>query len=286
MSDLDPPISAVRAVVARALDEDLGVLGDITSIATVPENNIGVGTFVPRAEGILAGTLAATEVFAQLDSRVTVRWRCYDGEEIHEGSPIGEVEGPLRALLAGERSALNFLGHCSGVATATRRYVRSTHGRARIRDTRKTLPGLRALQKAAVRAGGGLNHRASLSDAVLIKDNHLTQLGLGPAVERTRLRWPGRPIEVECDTFEQVAEAKRVGADLIMLDNMTPEQVAEAVALIDGSALVEISGGVELVVVGDYLKAGVDFVSVGAITHSARELDIGLDIGLDETSSR
>ncbi len=278
MSDLDPPITAVRDAVRRALDEDLGVLGDITSIATVAEDAPGRGSFVSRADGVLAGTLAAGEVYAQLDPEVSIEWLRRDGEEVAEGAAFGEITGSLRALLAGERTALNFLGHCSGIATLTRRYVRSAHGSVRVRDTRKTLPGLRALQKAAVRAGGGLNHRESLSDAVLIKDNHLTQLGLGPAVERARLRWPGRPIEVECDTFEQVADAKRVGVDLVLLDNMTPDQVAEAVALLDGEALVEISGGLEMMVMGEYSQAGVDFVAVGALTHSARQLDIALDL--------
>jgi nicotinate-nucleotide pyrophosphorylase (carboxylating) len=156
--------------------------------------------------------------------------------------------------------------------------VRAAHGGARILDTRKTLPGLRALQKAAVRAGGGFNHRDSLSDAVLIKDNHLAALGVARAVERARTRWPNRVVEVECDTLEQVTEARGARPDIVLLDNMTPEQVKEAVAILDGAARTEVSGRVAVEMVGPYAAAGVDYISVGALTHSVRTLDIGLDV--------
>jgi nicotinate-nucleotide pyrophosphorylase (carboxylating) len=278
MSDLDPPLSAIRDVVSRALAEDLGVLGDITSIAVIPESAVGHGVFAARADGILAGTAAAAEVFRQLDPTVSLEWNVEDGTEVREGQELGRLHGPLRSLLAGERTALNLLGHCSGVATLTRRFVRSARGRSRIRDTRKTLPGLRALEKAAVRAGGGYNHRDSLSDAVLIKDNHLAHLDLEKAVDRARARWPGRIIEVECDTLEQVGRAKSTSVDLILLDNMTADQVREAVQLLDGAIKTEVSGGVSLATVGDYAEAGADFISIGALTHSAPSLDLALDL--------
>lgn len=278
MNDFDPPAGIVHDVVRRALDEDHGILGDITTLATVEEHAVGRATFRARSAGVIAGTRVAGEVFAQLSSDVDVTWQVHDGDEVEPGAVLGTVQGPLRPILGGERTSLNFLCHCSGVATATRRFVRTARGKVRLRDTRKTLPGLRAVQKAAIRAGGGFNHRESLSDAVLIKDNHLTQMALEAAVDRVRARWPGRPVEVECDTIEQVAEARRAGAEIVLLDNMSPTDVAGCVALLDGSAYVEISGGVDVDNLGGYLNTGADFVAVGSITHSARALDIGLDV--------
>jgi nicotinate-nucleotide pyrophosphorylase (carboxylating) len=278
MTSFDPPRESVRALVRAALAEDLGILGDVTSIACVGEDQTAVAAFVAREEGVLAGTAAAQEVFAHLDSDVCVSWSCRDGESVEAGAKLGEVSGSLRSILAGERVALNFLCHCSGVASLTRRYVRATRGKARILDTRKTVPGLRALQKAAVRAGGGFNHRDSLSDAVLLKDNHLAVSGIGRAVERARARWPGRTVIVECETLEQVTEARAAGADRVLLDNMAPERVARAVEMLEGALRVEVSGRISLETVGAYAEAGADFISVGAITHSARALDIGLDV--------
>jgi nicotinate-nucleotide pyrophosphorylase (carboxylating) len=278
MSDFDPPATAVREVVRRALEEDLGALGDVTSIAVVPEDARGAGRFVARRAGVIAGTAAATEVFRQVDPAVTVDWAVADGDAVDEGSELGRVAGNVRSILAAERSALNLLCHCSGVATLTRRFVDAVVGTgARIRDTRKTLPGLRALEKAAVRAGGGRNHRDCLSDAVLVKDNHLAHLPLRESVERARDRWPGRVVEVECDTIEQVAEAKAAGPDLVLLDNMTPARVIEAVAVLGGAIPVEVSGGVQIDTVRAYAEAGADYVSIGAITHSAPILDVALD---------
>ncbi|MFM7616645.1 MAG: carboxylating nicotinate-nucleotide diphosphorylase [Actinomycetes bacterium] len=277
-SSLDPPVGIVREVVALALREDLGLLGDLTSLAVIPEDAEGTARFVARTDGVLAGTAAATEVFRQLDSDVVVAWTAADGAELNPGLTFGSVSGPLRSLLGGERTALNLLQHCSGVATLTRRYVRSTHGRAQIRDTRKTLPGLRALEKAAVRAGGGANHRECLSDAVLIKDNHLVHHDLTAAVRRARAHWPGRVVEVECDTLEQVREAIAVGPDLILLDNMTPDEVREARSIAGPDAALEVSGGVTVDTVAAYAEAGATYISVGAITHSAPALDIGLDL--------
>jgi nicotinate-nucleotide pyrophosphorylase (carboxylating) len=276
--DLDPPSTAVRDVVGRALAEDLGLLGDLTSLAVIDEAATATGRFVARSEGVLAGTATATETFAQLDAGVSLIWKLADGDDVVADQTIGEVSGSLRSILAAERTALNLMQHCSGIATLTRRYVRAARGKSRIRDTRKTLPGLRALEKAAVRAGGGFNHRESLSDAVLIKDNHLANLDVRRAVERSRARWPGRIIEVECDTIEQVGEAAAAKADLILLDNMAPEQVREAKALVEGLVPLEVSGRVSLETVGSYAEAGVDYISVGALTHSAPALDIALDL--------
>lgn len=278
LGDFDPPPTAVKEAVARALAEDLGPLGDLTTVALAPEAAEGTGRFVARAAGVLAGTAAATEVYAQLDPELRVAWRRAEGDEVGAGQEFGWVQGRLRSILTGERCALNFLGHLSGVATLTRAYVAAAGEGTRIRDTRKTLPGLRALEKAAVRAGGGANHRGGLSDAVLIKDNHLRLSSVGEAVARARARWPVCVIEVECDTLEQVAEAKAAGADLVLLDNMTPAQVSEAVAVLGGVVPVEVSGGVDLASVAAYATAGADLISVGAITHSAPVLDVALDL--------
>jgi nicotinate-nucleotide pyrophosphorylase (carboxylating) len=282
MSDADPPIGPLREVVAGALDEDLGVLGDLTSHAIIPEYARGTGHFVARQEGVLAGTLAAGEVFRQIDPDVTVTWRLQDGDALADGVEFGRVSGRLRSVLGGERTALNFLCHLSGVATTTRRFVDAAGARVRVLDTRKTLPGLRAFEKGAVRAGGGHNHRASLSDALLIKDNHLTGLGIDKAVQAASDRWPGRTVEVECERVEQVAEAVDAGAGIVMLDNMTPAQVKKCVELVRRSrrpgVLVEVSGNVTLDTVKKYAAAGPDLISTSAITQSAPALDLGLDV--------
>ena len=282
---LDPPISAVREVVARALAEDLGVFGDVTA-GLVPEGTTVSAVLVARAPGVLAGRLAATEAFASVDPSVTVRWSAADGDRLEAGQVIARVSGPLRSVLTAERTALNLLGHLSGVATLTRRFADAAGAAgARIRDTRKTTPGLRALEKAAVRAGGGLNHRSSLSDGILVKDNHLAGLTVDDAVTEARTRWPGIACQVECDTIDQVKTAVVAGADLVLLDNMDPAEVAEAVAVVAGRVPVEVSGRVTLDNVADYARAGADLISVGALTHSAPVLDIGLDlvpdVGLD-----
>lgn len=282
MSDVDPPVTARSAVIATALAEDFGMLGDLTSMACVPEDQQGSGAVVARAAGTLAGTRIAAEVFAAIDPSVEVTMLLADGHRVQRGDVIGTIRGSLRSILMAERTCLNLLSHCSGVATLTQAYVDAAAvpgSVAQIRDTRKTLPGLRALQKAAVRAGGGVNHRESLSDAVLIKDNHLVALGsVTRAVEQSRTRWPGRTIEVECDSLDQVKEAKAVGADLILLDNMSLAMVQEAVALLDGTPPAEVSGGVNLDTVAAYAATGVAFISVGALTHSAPVLDIALDL--------
>ena len=245
MSDFDPPMSVV-AEVAAALAEDIGLLGDLTTTACIREDQTTSALFVAREEGVLAGTALVEETYRQLDDDVEVRWQVRDGESVEAGAEIGQVIGPLRSVLTGERVALNFLCHCSGVATLTRRYVRAARGKARILDTRKTLPGLRGVQRAAVRAGGGFNHRDSLSAAVLIKDNHLAALGLTKAVDRARARWPMRIIEVECDTLDQVAEARDAGVDVVMVDNMSPDEVRKAVEILEGAAKVEVSGRISV----------------------------------------
>jgi nicotinate-nucleotide pyrophosphorylase (carboxylating) len=275
----DPPITAVREVVARALAEDLEPLGDVTS-ALLPADGHGSAAFVARADGVVAGRACALETFRAVDPEVSVAWKLDDGTSVAAGDEIGRVEGRLVSLLVAERTALNFLCHLSGIATLTDRFVRAAGGRCTVWDTRKTTPGLRALEKAAVRAGGGRNHRGNLSEWVLLKDNHLAGLSITDAVARARDRWPGRTVQTEADRIDQVEEAIAAGADIVLLDNMTPEQVRACVAL-RGDAerpLLEGSGGITIETIADYARAGIDLVSVGALTHSAPILDIALDI--------
>ncbi|MBV9662156.1 MAG: carboxylating nicotinate-nucleotide diphosphorylase [Acidimicrobiales bacterium] len=274
---VDPPISSVRDVVARALAEDLGVFGDLTA-GLIPPKATVTAAIRSRVGGVLAGTMTARATFEAVDGSVRVGWLGSDGDAFEPGGLVAEVSGSLVSVLTAERTALNLLGHLSGVATLTRRFVDAAAGRCQIRDTRKTTPGLRALEKAAVRAGGGVNHRGSLSDGILIKDNHLAGLTVGEAVSAAHARWPGVPCQVECDTLDQVRTALEAGAGMVLLDNMDPPQVASAVALVAGRALVEVSGRVTLDTVGDYAAAGPDFISVGALTHSAPVLDLGLDL--------
>jgi nicotinate-nucleotide pyrophosphorylase (carboxylating) len=273
-------VTAVRAAVRRALEEDLGPLGDITT-ALLPEPHPAVAHLVPRSDGVLAGRLAAAEAFAAADPSVAVEWRADDGAEVGPGEIVAVVEGELASILVAERTVLNFLCHLSGIATLTRRYVRAARGRSRILDTRKTTPGLRALEKAAVRAGGGVNHRGNLSELVLLKDNHLAVLAIDDAVRRARMRWPGRAVEVECDSRAQAEAAAAAGADMVLLDNMPPSEVracVDALAKAEHRPLVEVSGTVEVQTVSAYADAGADLISVGALTHSAPVLDIGLDV--------
>jgi nicotinate-nucleotide pyrophosphorylase (carboxylating) len=287
---LGPPAEAVRHAVAVALAEDLGPLGDLTAALVAP-GACARGALVARAAGVLAGRACAEEAFAAVDRDIVGRWALDDGAALAPGSVLAEVEGPLRSLLTAERTALNFLCHLSGVASLTRRFadaVGAANAGARVLDTRKTTPGLRALEKAAVRAGGGFNHRGSLSDAVLVKDNHLAGTSITDALSSARRRWPGRPVEVECDRLEQVQEALAAGASVVMLDNMGPEEVAACVAVVRKedphrrAVLVEVSGGVTLETAPALAAAGADLVSVGALTHSAPALDIGLDLDLGE----
>jgi nicotinate-nucleotide pyrophosphorylase (carboxylating) len=274
---LDPPVGAVRDVVARALAEDLGVFGDVTA-GFVPVGATVAASIVAREPGVLAGQLAANETFAAVDPTVAVRWEVSEGDLIRDGLVLARVTGPLASVLTAERTVLNFLGHLSGVASLTRKFVDAAGSGTRIRDTRKTTPGLRALEKAAVRAGGGTNHRGSLSDGILVKDNHLAGLSIEDAIKAAHDRWPGVLCQVECDSLAQVEACLASGADLVLLDNMDPSQVAAAVAVVDKRIPVEVSGRVELGQVAAYAQAGADLISVGALTHSAPVLDIGLDL--------
>ncbi len=277
MSWVEPPLSAVTEVVSRALAEDLGVFGDVTAALVPPEATVAA-ILRSRAPGVLAGRACATEAFRRVDPATETEWMLDDGDVLAAGSVIGRVRGRLAAVLTAERTALNLLGHLSGVATLTRRYVEAAGPRARIRDTRKTTPGLRALEKAAVRAGGGVNHRGSLSDGILVKDNHLAGLSIAEAVATAHARWPGIACQVECDTLDQLATALEAGADMVLLDNMDLATVAAAVAAVAGRIPVEVSGRVDLDSVASYAAAGADLISVGALTHSAPVLDIGLDL--------
>ena len=264
-------------IVAAALAEDVGPLGDLTA-SLLPAKATGDAVMVPRNDGVLAGCAAAHEAFAQVDTRIAVAWTSSDGDRVRAGDAVARVVGPLASVLTAERTALNFLSHLSGIATLTRLYVDAAAGRVAVRDTRKTTPGLRALEKAAVRAGGGVNHRGNLSDGILVKDNHLAGLSIGDAVTTARRLWPGRTVQVECDDVDQLEQALAAGADLVLLDNMTPAEVQECVELVGKRCLVEVSGGVNLATVDAYAATGADLIAIGALTHSAPILDIGLDI--------
>jgi nicotinate-nucleotide pyrophosphorylase (carboxylating) len=276
------PYSAaeLRALVKSALDED-GAFNDLTTIATVVSERHARGRLVARAPGVLAGIPLALEAFRTLDPKVTIRVDREDGARLTPGDSVLYLSGHARALLAAERVALNFMQRLSGVASITARYVDAVKGtHARILDTRKTTPGWRLLEKYAVRAGGGTNHRLNLSTAVLIKDNHLAAVDgdVALAVRRARDLAPaGTKVEVECDRIEQVQAAVDAKADIIMLDNMSTTQMAECVRLVNGRAITEASGGVNLDSVRAIAETGVDWISVGALTHSAPALDLALD---------
>jgi nicotinate-nucleotide pyrophosphorylase (carboxylating) len=276
------PVAHVVGLAAAALAEDLAGGIDVTTAATVPADEIGRADLVARTAGVVAGLPVAQVVFwlASSDGQVQSRPRAADGERVTAGQPVLSVTGPVAAILTAERTGLNLLTHLSGVATLTRHWVDAVAGtKARIRDTRKTLPGLRALEKYAVRCGGGLNHRMSLSDAALIKDNHVTAAGsVTAAFAAVRADAPALPLEVECDTLAQVREALAAGADLILLDNFRVDDMAAAVRLSGGRALLEASGGLTLADARAVAETGVDYLAVGALTHSAPALDIGLDL--------
>jgi len=276
---LDP--AAVLDLVSRAVAEDLDGGVDVTSVATVPAGLRGVAAFVPRSAGTVAGTGVAMAVLDVVVPDVQHLLPAIDGMAALPGLSVLEAEGPVRELLTAERTALNLLCHLSGIATLTQTWVDAIEGTgARIRDTRKTTPGLRALEKYAVRCGGGVNHRMSLSDAALVKDNHVVAAGsVRAAFDAVRAGFPGLAVEVECDTLEQVAEAVAAGADLVLLDNMAVPQLVEAAALCRGrGVLCEASGGLTLATAREVAAAGVDFLAVGALTHSAPVLDVGVDL--------
>ena len=268
----------LERVALAALAEDVGA-GDVTTEATVAPDAVGRAEFLLREPGIVCGLRVAEIVFRSLDD-VSFEALVDEGERVDEApATVAVVSGSLRAILTGERTALNFLGRLSGIATLTGRYVDAVAGTdVAILDTRKTTPGLRALEKHAVACGGGRNHRFGLDDGVLVKDNHLLAAGsIAHAVTLLR-RATTLPVEVECDTLEQVAEALDAGADAILLDNMSLAQLRDAVALVDGRARLEASGGVTLDTIRAVAETGVDEISVGALTHSARSLDVSLEL--------
>ena len=270
---------AVDAAIDAALREDMPE-GDITSESVIPASAVSEAVFLAKEDGVLAGLAVARRVFEKLDPSVEFIENAHDGAALHKADILARLKGPTIALLKGERTALNFLQHLSGVATATRRFVDAVAGtKTRILDTRKTTPGLRLLEKYAVKTGGGSNHRLSLSDMVLIKDNHLRHVGsVAEAVRRARAAIPpGVRIEVEAADPAQVRDALAAGADMIMLDNMTLEAMREAVALAAGRVPLEASGSMSLDRVRAVAETGVDYISVGALTHSARAVDISLD---------
>lgn len=282
MSNLpELPRLLVADAVQAALKEDLGRAGDVTSDATIPADVPARAVIATRKPGVLAGLALAEAAFREIDPSVRFAASRRDGDRLERGDVVAEIEGPARSVLAGERVALNFLCHLSGVATATREMVdKVAHTKARICDTRKTLPGLRAFEKYAVRCGGGANHRFGLDDAILIKDNHIAVAGgVAPAIEAAR-SYAGHlvKIEIEVDTLDQLREAMDAGPDAVLLDNMTPDQLREAVGIIAGRAVAEASGNVTAATVGAIAEAGVDRISSGWITHSAPSLDLGLDI--------
>jgi nicotinate-nucleotide pyrophosphorylase (carboxylating) len=277
---IEPSREIVRKIVRRALAEDIGH-GDVTTQCVVPAQARCSGLVVARGEGVIAGVHVAEIVFREVDDRVEFRAHAADGSPVEKGATIAAVAGSARSVLTAERTALNLLQRMSGIATLTRRYVAAVEGTgARILDTRKTAPGLRSLDKWAVALGGGSNHRFGLYDGILIKDNHLRLAGgVRAAVTAARRGAPhGLKIQVEVETPEEVKEALAAGADALLLDNMSPADLRASVRLAKGRALTEASGGVSLDTARQIAETGVDFISVGALTHSAPALDIALDI--------
>ncbi|MDY0009424.1 MAG: carboxylating nicotinate-nucleotide diphosphorylase [Bdellovibrionales bacterium] len=276
------PLSSfvIEPLVRMALAEDLGRAGDITSDSTVPESARAVVVIAAREEGRIAGMDIAEAAFRMVDPSLIITRLIREGADVKKGDEVMKVEGRARSILMAERVALNFMGHMSGVATLTLKMVRAVgNHKAKIAATRKTLPGLRAVQKYAAMIGGGIPHRYGLDDAVLIKDNHIAMAGGVRAAIRGAKTHIGHTvkIEVEVDTLEQLAEVLEEGVDIVMLDNMTPDQMKTAVDMVAGRAVVEASGGVTLARIPDIAAAGVDLISSGAITHSAPNFDVGLD---------
>ena len=282
------PLSAadIRRAVQAALAEDIGP-GDVTTLATVPESATAVAVLVAREPLVVAGLAFAEEAFRQLSPALSSQRGADDGQRSERGAKLLSISGSARAILTAERVALNFVQRLSGIATLTAQFVAAVKGtRAEILDTRKTTPGWRRFEKYAVTCGGGRNHRAGLYDQVLIKDNHLAALraerpnAIAAAVARARAQFPQLKVEVEADTLAQVGQAVAAGADIILLDNMSTDQLRAAVTLVAGRAQTEASGGVTLATVRALAETGVDFISVGALTHSARAVDIALDFEL------
>lgn len=281
-ADLPPALvaAAIEVVVARALAEDLGGGVDVTTVATVPVHRRGAADVVARADGVVAGLAAAAAVVAAVDPGVVVTERVRDGDRVERGDVLARWDGALRSILVAERTALNLLGHLGGVATLTRAFVDAVAGTgATIRDTRKTTPGLRVLEKAAVRSGGGSNHRIGLHDALLVKDNHIEAAGSVTAAVTAALAGAGgRPVQVEVTSLDELDDALAAGATDLLLDNMTPDEVRVAVERTAGRAVLEASGTVRLGTCRAYAETGVDRLAVGALTHSAPWLDVALEV--------
>jgi nicotinate-nucleotide pyrophosphorylase (carboxylating) len=274
-------------LISLALSEDLGAAGDVTSRAFIPADSVSLARVVSRCDCIASGVAIAAEVFRRVDQTLTITAHAAEGERLSPGSLLLEISGPTRSILSGERTALNFLGRLCGIAALSRRYADAVKGTGvTLLDTRKTTPGWRLLEKQAVKAGGCTNHRMGLHDAVLVKDNHLAALGdlslLPPVIARLRSEHPGLPIEIEADTLDQLKTLLGMqGIDVILLDNMSPAQMSEAVALrkkLAPAVLLEASGGVTLESIPGIAATGVDRISVGALTHSAANADLSLEM--------
>ncbi len=288
---LHPPHHDVVDVVRRALTEDLTPLGDL-SASLVPAGTTATATFNVRPDGVIAGSACVAEVMRQVDPHLVLDWQVAEGDILEAGQALGTVSGSLESILIAERQALNFLMYLSGIATNTRAYVDAADGSAQVWDTRKTTPGLRSLEKAAVRAGGARNHRGNLSDWIMLKDNHLMGTSIADGVALANRRWPARTVHVEVDRIDQIQEAVEAKADAILLDNMGPDTLREAVALVDEleaagarRPLLEASGGIDLTTIGPISHTGVDMISTSKLSFGAPTLDIGLDISTDATPS-
>jgi nicotinate-nucleotide pyrophosphorylase (carboxylating) len=266
----------IKNIIAQALKEDIGA-GDVTVAATIPADMQGTFTFVAREKLVVCGLNVVAQVFAQLSPNIVFSPLFAEGQGVEAGVKLAKVSGAVRHILTAERVALNLIQRMSGVATITQQYVHAVKGtKAIIRDTRKTMPNLRVLDKYAVRIGGGQNHRMRLDDAILIKDNHIAACG-SVKIAIAKAKQQNLPITVECDTLEQVAEALAAGVDAILLDNMSPEMLTQAVKQVGGKVKLEASGGITLSNVRQVAETGVDYIAIGALTHSVRGVDIGLD---------
>jgi nicotinate-nucleotide pyrophosphorylase (carboxylating) len=276
---------SIRAVIETALNEDLGH-GDITTLALIPPDLRGIGSIMAKSDGIISGVEASLEVFRILDPLITTRILIPDGSEVSSSDIVAQIDGSIAHILNGERVALNLLQRLSGISTETNKYVTAIAGtKAHIIDTRKTIPGLRELEKYAVRMGGGHNHRFNLADGILIKDNHIAilkaqHLNIKDIIEQARQKSPHTlKIEIEVETIDEAMEAFKASADVILLDNMNVEEMKQVVDLIQGKCLLEASGGINLETVKAVANTGVDLISVGALTHSVTALDISLEMG-------
>lgn len=282
---LHPPRHDVIDVVRRALAEDLTPLGDLTA-SLLPSGTTATADFVVRPDGVIAGTACVEEAVRQVDPDIELSWLISEGEVVTSRQKLGTMSGSLESILIVERTALNFLMYLSGIATNTRRYADAATGSAQVWDTRKTTPGLRSLEKAAVRAGGARNHRGNLSDWIMLKDNHLMGVSIADGVAEAKRRWPARTVHVEADRLEQVEAAVHAKADAILLDNMDPDTLREAVALVESilgadapwRPLLEASGGIDLTTIDAISHTGVDMISTSKLCFGAPTLDIGLDI--------